>query len=183
MPTTKKETTAEVKKTTKATTTKKPAAKTTAKKTTTTKKATTTAKPAAKKITTKVAGDKYYGTGKRKDAVARVWIAKGTGKVTVNGTEGKEYLKRDILWVIMNQPFAAIEMEGKFDVVATVTGGGLSGQAGALRHGISRALAVYSEDFRVELRKGDFLTRDSRIVERKKPGKKKARKGRTYRKR
>lgn len=180
MPRTKKE---EVKvEEVKKTTAKKPAAKktTTAKKTEA-KKAPT--KAPAKKTTVKVAGDKYYGTGKRKNAAARVWLTKGTGKVTVNGVDGKSFLKREILWVIMNQPFAAIEMEGKFDVVATTNGGGLSGQAGALRHGISKALGVYSEDFRVILRKGDFLTRDARVVERKKPGRKKARKGRTYRKR
>lgn len=195
MPTTKKEVKVEeVKKTTakkpaakKATTVKKteakkaPAKKTVAK--TATKKITPAKKTVAKKATVKVTGDKYYGTGKRKNAIARVWLTKGTGKVTVNGVDGKSFLKRDILWVIMNQPFAAIEMEGKFDVVATTTGGGLSGQAGALRHGISKALSAYSEDFRVILRKDDFLTRDSRVVERKKPGRKKARKGRTYRKR
>lgn len=124
-----------------------------------------------------------YGTGKRKNAVARVWVKKGKGKITINGKDAKEYLKRDILLVIINQPFKIIEMIKKFDVMITVNGGGLSGQAGAIRHGISRALQNFNPTFRPALKIAGFLTRDSRIVERKKPGLRKARKKRPFRKR
>jgi small subunit ribosomal protein S9 len=116
-----------------------------------------------------------YGTGRRKDATARVWISQGTGKVVINGKEVQQYFARPVLRMIINQPFAALEREGKFDVMATVKGGGLSGQAGAVRHGISRALDNFSLEFHGVLRKGGFLTRDSRVVERKKYGKAKAR--------
>ena len=124
-----------------------------------------------------------YATGKRKNAVARVWIQKGTGKVTINGRDGKTYLGREILFNISVAPFAATKNANKFDVTATIVGGGLSGQAGALAHGISKALADFEPSTHKELRTNGFLTRDSRVVERKKYGLKKARKGQTYRKR
>jgi small subunit ribosomal protein S9 len=124
-----------------------------------------------------------YGTGKRKNAIARVWVKKGTGKIIINGKQAKEYLKRDILVVIINQPFETIEMKGKFDTMITVSGGGLSGQAGAIRHGLSRALQNFNPEFRPALKLAGFLTRDARVVERKKPGLRKARKERPFRKR
>lgn len=117
-----------------------------------------------------------YGTGRRKDASARVWIKPGTGKVVVNNKEVKAYFARPVLQMIVNQPFEATDTEGKFDVYATVIGGGLSGQAGAVRLGISRALDDFNpESNHKPLRKGGFLTRDSRVVERKKYGRAKAR--------
>ena len=124
-----------------------------------------------------------YATGKRKNSVARVWIKKGTGKFLVNDKEAKQYFGREILFNIINHPFEAVKLAGKFDVVATIKGGGLSGQAGALAHGISKAIALFEPEVRKTLRTGGFLTRDSRVVERKKYGLKKARKGQTYRKR
>lgn len=117
-----------------------------------------------------------YGTGRRKVASARVWIKPGKGKIVVNGLDVAKYFARPVLQMIVNQPFAATESKGKFDVFATVVGGGLSGQAGAVRHGISRALDEYNpETYHTELRKGGYLTRDSRVVERKKYGRAKAR--------
>jgi small subunit ribosomal protein S9 len=116
-----------------------------------------------------------YGTGRRKNSVARVWVKQGTGKVVINGKEIEGYFARPVLRMIINQPFVALDRDGKFDVMATVKGGGLSGQAGAIRHGISRALDNFSTEFHPVLRKGGFLTRDSRVVERKKYGKAKAR--------
>lgn len=117
-----------------------------------------------------------YGTGRRKVASARVWIKPGTGKITVNGKNFREYFARPVLQMIINQPFEATKNSSKFDVIATVEGGGLSGQAGAVRHGISRALDNYNPEVNhTELRVGGFLTRDSRVVERKKYGRKKAR--------
>lgn len=124
-----------------------------------------------------------YATGKRKNSIARVWIKKGTGKITVNKKEVKEYLGREILFNIVNYPFEVTKYKAKFDVVATIVGGGLTGQAGALAHGISKALALFDPEIRPILRSQGFLTRDSRVVERKKCGLKKARKGPTYRKR
>ncbi len=124
-----------------------------------------------------------YATGKRKDSVARVWIKKGSGKILVNNKEAKQYFGREILFNIINHPFEAVKFDGKFDVVATIKGGGLSGQAGALAHGISKAIALFDPEVRPVLRSQGFLTRDSRVVERKKYGLKKARKGQTYRKR
>ena len=124
-----------------------------------------------------------YATGKRKDAVARVWIKKGTGKVTINKRDAKTYLGREILFNIAVAPFGATKNANKFDVVATISGGGLSGQAGALAHGISKALVDFDPSTHKELRTNGFLTRDPRVVERKKYGLKKARKGQTYRKR
>lgn len=116
-----------------------------------------------------------YATGRRKDASARVWIKPGTGKIVINKRPIATYLARPVLRMIMNQPFTATKTDGQFDVFATVAGGGLSGQAGALRHGISRALDNYDPSLHGILRKGGFLTRDSRVVERKKYGRRKAR--------
>jgi len=124
-----------------------------------------------------------YATGKRKNAAARVWIKKGTGKVKVNDREAKVYLGREILFNIAVAPFGATKNENKFDVFATIAGGGKSGQAGALAHGISKALVAFDPTTQKALRDGGFLTRDPRVVERKKYGLKKARKGQTYRKR
>lgn len=116
-----------------------------------------------------------YATGKRKDAIARVWVKPGSGKITVNGKEFAAYFARPVLQMILQQPIVASNRAGQFDVVATVVGGGLSGQAGAVRHGISKALTYYEPGLRTVLKKGGFLTRDSRVVERKKYGKAKAR--------
>ncbi len=124
-----------------------------------------------------------YGTGRRKDAVARVWVKRGHGKITINGKAFEKYFARPVLRMIVNQPFAAIDRVGGFDVDATITGGGLSGQAGALRHGISRALDIYDTTFHKILRQGGFLTRDARVVERKKYGKRKARRSFQFSKR
>lgn len=124
-----------------------------------------------------------YGTGRRKDAVARVWITRGSGKITVNGKEFAEYFARPVLRMIINQPFAALNRAGNFDVHCTVKGGGLSGQAGAVRLGISRALDVYDTEYHKVLRVGGFLTRDARVVERKKYGRKKARRSFQFSKR
>ena len=124
-----------------------------------------------------------YATGKRKDAVARVWVRPGTGKITVNDRAVEVYFARPVLRLIINQPFAAAAREGSYDVVCTVSGGGLSGQAGALRHGISRALTYYEPELRAPLKKGGFLTRDSRVVERKKYGRAKARRSFQFSKR
>jgi len=125
-----------------------------------------------------------YGTGRRKVASARVWIKPGTGKFIINKEELKVYLKRPVLQMIVNQPFESTNSVGKFDVFATVEGGGLSGQAGAIRHGISRALDNYNpESNHKVLRTGGFLTRDPRVVERKKFGHKKARRSFQFSKR
>jgi small subunit ribosomal protein S9 len=124
-----------------------------------------------------------YGTGRRKDATARVWIKRGSGKITVNGKTLEQYFARPVLRMIINQPFAVLASEGKFDVMVTVLGGGLSGQAGAVRHGISRALDAYDPSFRPVLRKSGFMTRDSRVVERKKYGRAKARRSFQFSKR
>ncbi len=124
-----------------------------------------------------------YGTGKRKNAIARVWIKKGSGKFSVNNKELLPYFGREILVRMVNAPLKATENEGKFDVFATLSGGGKSGQAGALAHGISKALNDFEPSLHKLLRVEGFLTRDSRIVESKKYGLKKARKGQTYRKR
>ena len=124
-----------------------------------------------------------YATGKRKDAVARVWIKPGSGKVTVNGKEMAVYFARPVLQMILRQPFQIANVEGQFDVVATVAGGGLSGQAGAVKHGISKALQLYEPALRGALKAAGFLTRDSRVVERKKYGKAKARRSFQFSKR
>jgi len=124
-----------------------------------------------------------YATGKRKNAIARVWIKPGTGKVTVNGRDFVTYFARPVLQMVVQQPVIAAARQGQFDVVCTVTGGGLSGQAGAVRHGISKALTYYEPGLRAVLEKGGFLTRDSRVVERKKYGKAKARRSFQFSKR
>jgi len=124
-----------------------------------------------------------YATGKRKDAVARVWIKPGSGKVTVNGRDMDKYFARPVLQMILRQPFEVAGVTGEFDVMATVKGGGLSGQAGAVRHGISKALQLYEPSLRPALKAAGFLTRDSRVVERKKYGKPKARKSFQFSKR
>jgi small subunit ribosomal protein S9 len=124
-----------------------------------------------------------YATGKRKDAVARVWIKPGKGKVTVNGKTMADYFARPVLQMILRQPFTIANVEGQFDVMATVAGGGLSGQAGAVKHGISKALQLYEPALRPALKAAGFLTRDSRTVERKKYGKRKARRSFQFSKR
>ena len=124
-----------------------------------------------------------YATGKRKDAVARVWIKPGSGRIQVNGKELETYFARPTLRMVLNQPFDVAERKDQFDVIATVSGGGLSGQAGAVRHGISKALTYYEPTLRAVLKKGGFLTRDSRVVERKKYGKAKARRSFQFSKR
>ncbi|MCA0872104.1 30S ribosomal protein S9 [Seohaeicola saemankumensis] len=124
-----------------------------------------------------------YATGKRKDAVARVWIRPGSGKVTVNGRDQDVYFARPVLQMILRQPFQVAGVDGEFDVTATVKGGGLSGQAGAVKHGISKALQLYDPSLRGALKAAGFLTRDSRVVERKKYGKAKARKSFQFSKR
>ena len=124
-----------------------------------------------------------YATGKRKNAVARVWIKAGTGKITVNGRPVEVYFARPVLRMLLNQPFQTSNTEAQFDVVCTVTGGGLSGQAGAVRHGVSRALTFFDPALRSVLKAGGFLTRDPRVVERKKYGKHKARRSTQFSKR
>lgn len=124
-----------------------------------------------------------YATGKRKDAVARVWIKPGNGRVTVNGKTFTEYFARPVLQMILQQPIIAAERKDQYDIDATVSGGGLSGQAGALRHGISKALTHFEPELRGVLKKGGFLTRDSRVVERKKYGRAKARRSFQFSKR
>ncbi|WP_421791687.1 30S ribosomal protein S9 [Hyphobacterium sp.] len=124
-----------------------------------------------------------YATGKRKDAVARVWIKRGNGKITVNGRDQEIYFARPVLRMMLQQPFEVAERKDEFDVICTVKGGGLSGQAGAVRHGISKALTLYEPALRRPLKAEGFLTRDSRVVERKKYGKKKARRSFQFSKR
>jgi small subunit ribosomal protein S9 len=124
-----------------------------------------------------------YATGKRKDAVARVWLKPGAGRITVNGRDLETYFARPTLRMILNQPFVVAERAGQYDVICTVKGGGLSGQAGAVRHGISKALTYYEPSLRPVLKSGGFLTRDSRVVERKKYGKAKARRSFQFSKR
>lgn len=124
-----------------------------------------------------------YATGKRKDAVARVWIKPGSGKIEINGRNVETYFARPVLRMILAQPFEAAERKNQYDVKCTVKGGGLSGQAGAVRHGISKALALYEPSLRPALKSGGFLTRDSRVVERKKYGRRKARRSFQFSKR
>ena len=124
-----------------------------------------------------------YATGKRKNAVARVWIKPGAGRIVVNGREFETYFARPVLRMVINQPFAAVNREGQYDVHCTVAGGGLSGQAGAVRHGISKALTGFEPALRPQLKTGGFLTRDARVVERKKYGKAKARRSFQFSKR
>ncbi len=124
-----------------------------------------------------------YATGKRKNAVARVWIKPGTGKIVINTKPIETYFARPVLRMLIQQPFQVTNRAGQYDVTCTVSGGGLSGQAGALRHGISRALTFFEPDLRGPLKKGGFMTRDSRVVERKKYGRKKARRSFQFSKR
>ncbi|SON55998.1 30S ribosomal protein S9 [Hartmannibacter diazotrophicus] len=124
-----------------------------------------------------------YATGKRKDAVARVWVKPGSGKIIVNDKDFTAYFGRPVLQMIVQQPIVATSRDGQFDVIATVAGGGLSGQAGAIRHGISKALTYYEPGLRAVLKKDGFLTRDSRVVERKKYGRRKARRSFQFSKR
>lgn len=124
-----------------------------------------------------------YATGRRKNAIARVWIKPGAGRVTINGRDAEIYFARPVLRMIINQPFDTAQRTGQYDVMCTVTGGGLSGQAGAVRHGISRALTFFEPALRGVLKKGGFLTRDSRAVERKKYGRRKARRSFQFSKR
>lgn len=145
-------------------------------------KAPVAAKPKEKKPSNKAAA-LGYGTGRRKSSVARVWVKTGSGKITVNGKPLEVYFARPVLRMIINQPFAAIDRIGSYDIECTVVGGGLSGQAGAVRLGISRALDAHDEGFHSNLRKGGFLTRDSRVVERKKYGRAKARRSFQFSKR
>ena len=120
-------------------------------------------------------GEQYYATGKKKTSIARVYLRPGSGKMTVNGRTAEDYFGRKVLLMIMQQPFERVDLVGKFDILVNVTGGGLSGQAGAVKHGISKALLEYNPDFRPVLKKVGFLTRDPRIKERKKYGRRGAR--------
>jgi small subunit ribosomal protein S9 len=138
------------------------------------------AAPAERKVDSK---GRAYATGKRKDAVARVWLLRGHGRVTVNGRDIETYFARPTLRMIIQQPLTAASRANEFDVVCTVSGGGLSGQAGAVRHGISRALINFEPELRPVLKKGGYLTRDPRVVERKKYGRAKARKSFQFSKR
>jgi small subunit ribosomal protein S9 len=142
------------------------------------------ATPTAPVYTQKIdAQGRAYATGKRKNAVARVWIKPGAGKISVNSKDFAAYFARPVLQMLLKQPLQAVNRLSQFDVTATVSGGGLSGQAGAVRHGISKALTYYEPDLRPTLKKGGFLTRDSRVVERKKYGKMKARRSFQFSKR
>ena len=124
-----------------------------------------------------------YATGKRKDAVARVWLKQGPGNITINGKSSDDYFARPVLRMLINQPLVASERKEQFDVICSVTGGGLSGQAGAVRHGISKALVLFEPELKKVLKSGGFLTRDSRVVERKKYGRRKARRSFQFSKR
>ena len=124
-----------------------------------------------------------YATGKRKNAIARVWIRPGTGKVTVNGRDIAVYFARPVLRMIIQQPLTVAKRVGQYDLTVSVAGGGLSGQAGAVRHGLAKALTHYEPELRTPLKREGFLTRDSRVVERKKYGKRKARRSFQFSKR
>ena len=138
---------------------------------------------AAPRLPVRDAQGRAYATGKRKNAVARVWVKPGSGKIIVNGKEMPVYFARPVLQLIVNQPFGVAGVEGQYDVMATVVGGGLSGQAGAVKHGISKALQLHEPSLRAALKAAGFLTRDSRVVERKKYGKRKARRSFQFSKR
>ena len=124
-----------------------------------------------------------YATGRRKNAIARVWLKRGTGKIVIEGRPEEVYFARPVLRMLIHQPLQTANREGQYDIVATIAGGGLSGQAGALRHGLSRCLIAMEPDLRAVLKKGGFLTRDSRVVERKKYGRPKARRSFQFSKR
>jgi small subunit ribosomal protein S9 len=147
------------------------------------KRPTTDAKTSADPVRKRDAQGRSYATGRRKNAVARVWVKPGTGKVTINAREEAVYFARPVLRMILRQPLVVTGRETQFDVVATVVGGGLSGQAGAVRNGISRALVCYEPELKPILKKHGFMTRDSRMVERKKFGKAKARRSFQFSKR
>ena len=142
-------------------------------------------KPAPVPLREKIvdAQGRAYATGRRKDAVARVWLKPGSGKITVNGRDQEVYFARPTLRLVINQPFGVAEREGQYDVICTVAGGGLSGQAGAVKHGISQALTRFEPALRPSVKAAGFLTRDSRAVERKKYGKAKARRSFQFSKR
>mgnify|MGYP001379293934 CR=1 FL=1 len=127
--------------------------------------------------------DKSYATGRRKNSIARVWIKRGNGEIKINGKNLKDYFLRPVLQMVVNQPINIIQGEGNFEIIATVKGGGLSGQAGAIRHGISKALSLFDNTNRPPLKKVGFLTRDPRVVERKKAGLAKARRSYQFSKR
>ena len=140
--------------------------------------------PEAPKYEKKVdAQGRAYATGKRKNAVARVWIKRGPGKITVNDREFEVFFARPVLRMMIGQPLAIANRNGQYDVICRVSGGGLSGQAGAVRHGLSKALTYFEPELRTVLKRGGFLTRDSRVVERKKYGKMKARRSFQFSKR
>lgn len=141
------------------------------------------AEDAPKREPKRDAQGRSYATGRRKDAVARVWIKPGRGEITVNGKKVGQYFARPVLRMLITQPFLVADRYNQFDVYCTVVGGGLSGQAGAVRHGISRALTYYEPDLRGILKQAGFLTRDSRVVERKKYGRAKARRSFQFSKR
>ncbi|MGJ0510109.1 MAG: 30S ribosomal protein S9 [Methylocystis sp.] len=124
-----------------------------------------------------------YATGRRKNAIARVWIKPGSGKITVNGRDAEAYFARPVLRMILQQPLVVAKRSGQYDLIVSVAGGGLSGQAGAVRHGLAKALTHYEPELRSPLKKEGFLTRDSRVVERKKYGKRKARRSFQFSKR
>ena len=147
-------------------------------------KAKTTAPEEAEKVDNKRdSKGRAYATGRRKESVARVWIKPGSGKITVNGRDETVYFARPVLRMMIQQPIVAAARQGQYDVICTVAGGGLSGQAGAVRHGISRALVNYEPTLRAALKPGGFLTRDPRAVERKKYGRPKARRSFQFSKR
>ena len=127
--------------------------------------------------------ERSYATGKRKNSIARVWLKKGEGIISINGKSIKDYFSRPVLQMIVCQPLEIIQSIGSYEITATVKGGGLSGQAGAIRHGISKALSIYDTGLRPALKKVGFLTRDSRVVERKKAGLAKARRSYQFSKR
>ena len=127
--------------------------------------------------------ERAYATGKRKNSIARVWLKRGTGSISVNGKSLDKYFARPVLQMIVNQPLDVINAEGAYEIMATVKGGGLSGQAGAIRHGISKALSLFDSSFRPALKKVGYITRDSRVVERKKSGLAKARRSYQFSKR
>jgi len=141
------------------------------------------AAPGASAEPVKDAQGRSYATGRRKDAVARVWIKPGSGRITVNERPIETYFARPVLRMMIGQPFTVSARENQYDVICTVKGGGLSGQAGAVRHGISKALSLFEPALRVTLKKNGFLTRDPRVVERKKYGKAKARRSFQFSKR
>ena len=143
----------------------------------------TDAADASKTDSKRDAQGRAYATGRRKESVARVWIKPGSGKITVNGRDETVYFARPVLRMMIEQPFVVAARAGQYDVICTVAGGGLSGQAGAVRHGISKALTYFEPELRGVLKKGGFLTRDSRVVERKKYGKAKARRSFQFSKR